>query len=161
MKLERAIFASGCFWGVQTFYNQINGVAKTTVGYCGGSAKKPTYEQVSTGRTGHAESIEVLFDPKKISYEELVKFFFETHDPTQIGGQGPDIGNQYRSVIFYINDKQKQVAIEIIDLLKDRGYNISTEVKKATKFWPAEDYHQNYYDKVGGVPYCRAYRKLF
>jgi peptide methionine sulfoxide reductase msrA/msrB len=160
-KLERAIFASGCFWGTQHYFDQIDGVLKTTVGFCGGEVRNPSYEQVSTGKTGHAESIEVIFDQKKVSYEQLAKVFFETHDPTQIGGQGPDIGPQYRSEIFYLNQEQKLVAQKLIKILEEKGMKIATQVTKATKFWPAEEYHQKYYEKIAGTPYCHIYRKLF
>lgn len=161
MKLERAIFASGCFWGAQSLFDQLVGVVKTSAGYCGGSAKNPSYEQVLTGRTGYSECVEVTFDPKKISYEELTKYFFEIHDSTQVDGQGPDIGNQYRSAIFYINKDQRKTALRVIGLLKEKDLIPVTEIKKATKFWPAEDYHQKYYEKFGGVPYCHVRKPIF
>ncbi len=158
---KKAIFASGCFWGTEYMFRGRKGVLATRVGYSGGHVKNPTYQQVSRGNTGHAESLEITYDPKKISYEELVKLFFETHDFTQIGGQGPDIGPQYRSAIFYLDDEQKKTAEEVKKLLRDMGYSVATEITKAGVFWPAEDYHQNYYGKTGGQPYCHAYRKIF
>jgi len=158
---QRAIFASGCFWGTQHYFDQVSGVEKTTVGYCGGKVENPSYEQVSSGKTGHAESIEVIFDPEKVSYEQLAKVFFETHDPTQVGGQGPDIGSQYRSGIFYLNNEQKKIALSLIKILEEKGMKIATLVEKATDFWPADYYHQKYYQKTGGNPYCHVYRKLF
>ncbi len=158
---ERAIFASGCFWGTQYMMDKMDGVIKSTVGYIGGHVKNPTYEQVCTGRTGHAEALEIIFDPKKVSYEELTKMFFETHDQSQVNRQGPDIGEQYRSGIFYVNDEQKAVAEKVIAALKSKGFNVATEVTKATEFYKAEDYHQKYYLNKGSLPYCHAYEKKF
>ncbi|MGZ5245062.1 MAG: bifunctional methionine sulfoxide reductase B/A protein [Bacteroidia bacterium] len=161
VKTERAIFASGCFWGTQYMMDKKEGVISSTVGYIGGHTENPTYKQVCTGTTGHAEALEVIFDPKKVSYEELTKLFFETHDQSQVNRQGPDIGEQYRSGIFYVNDEQKKIAEKVIKELKDKGYEVATEVTKATTFYKAEDYHQNYYVKGGGTPYCHAYEKKF
>jgi peptide methionine sulfoxide reductase msrA/msrB len=160
-KYEQAIFASGCFWGTEYQLQKKDGVIETTVGYTGGHKENPTYKEVCTGKTGHAEAVLVVFDPEKVSYEELVKLFFETHDPTQIGGQGPDIGDQYRSEIFYFDDNQKRVAEKVIKLLKDKGLNVVTKLTKATKFYKGEDYHQDYYSKTGGIPYCHGYIKRF
>lgn len=159
--LERAVFASGCFWGTEYFLKKQKGVLLTTVGYIGGHKESPTYKEVCTGQTGHAEATEVLYDPKLISYEEITKIFFETHNPTQVNRQGPDVGTQYRSEIFYMDDKQKQIAIKLMDILKDKGYNLATKLTKATKFWKAEIYHQDYYDKNGSSPYCHSYTKRF
>ena len=160
-KTEKAIFASGCFWGTEYFLGQEKGVLGTTVGYTGGEIEDPTYEQVSTGKTGHVESVEVVFDPQKVTYEQLAKIFFETHDPTQINRQGPDIGSQYKSVIFYTNEKQKNIAEKLIGILKDKGMDVATGVRKAGIFWPAEDYHQDYYQKSSYSPSCHIRRKLF
>ena len=160
-KFETAIFASGCFWGTQYYLQKAKGVVITEVGYIGGKYKNPTYEQVCTGTTAHAEAVQIIFNPKKISYKDLAKLFFETHDFTQIGGQGPDIGDQYRSEIFYMNDKQKKIAKELINELEKKSYKVATSLSKATKFWKAEDYHHNYYNNKGTLPYCHAYKKKF
>ncbi len=156
-----AIFASGCFWGTQYYLGKAGGVISSRVGYTGGEAENPSYKQVSGGKTGHVEAVEITYDPNKTDYEELSKLFFETHDPTQRGGQGPDIGPQYRSVIFYQNENEKKIAENLIDILRKKGMDIATEIKPAGKFWPAEEYHQDYYQKGGGTPYCHIYRKLF
>ena len=159
--METAYFASGCFWGTEYHFMKAKGVLETTVGYMGGHTQHPTYKEVCTGTTGHAETTEVVFDPTLTSYEELVKLYFETHDFTQVGGQGPDIGDQYRSVIFYTSDEQKQMADKYIKILGDKGYKVATILEKAPEFWSAEDYHQEYYDKKNGSPYCHIYRKIF
>ncbi|MGB9913907.1 MAG: peptide-methionine (S)-S-oxide reductase MsrA, partial [Candidatus Kapaibacteriota bacterium] len=114
-----------------------------------------------SGNTGHAETVEVIFDPQKISFRELAKYFFEIHDPTQLERQGPDIGNQYRSAIFYTNDEQKMIAQELIEILKSKGYDVKTELSPFKKFWEAENYHQDYYEKTGKAPYCHFYQKRF
>ena len=157
----RAIFASGCFWGTEYYLKKAKGVKSTTVGYIGGHIENPTYGQVCTGTTGHAEAVEVIFDPEQTGFETLARLFFETHDFTQINGQGPDIGDQYRSVIFYTDEGQKQIAEKLINLLKDKGYKVATKLEKAGKFYNAEKYHQNYYFKTGGTPYCHVKRKVF
>ena len=160
-KKERAIFASGCFWGTEYHLSKVDGVISTTVGYTGGNKENPSYKEVCTGRTGHAEATEVIYDPLKVSYEELAKLFFETHDPSQINRQGPDIGTQYRSGIFYLNDEQKEIAEKLITTLNSKGLSVATEVTKASTFWNAEDYHQDYYDNKGSTPYCHIYTKRF
>lgn len=160
-KEEKALFASGCFWGTEYWMEKQEGVISAVSGYTGGRVDNPTYGQVSTGTTGHAEVVEVTFDPSIISYDDLVKLFFETHDPTQVDGQGPDIGSQYRSGIFYTNDEQKKVAEKYSNILRDKGYNVVTEITKATKFYSAEAYHQDYYDNKGTTPYCHFYKAKF
>jgi len=160
-KTKKAIFASGCFWGTQYYLVDAQGVINTTVGYTGGNVDKPTYEQVGAHQTGHVEAVEVEYDPKKTDYERLAKLFFETHDPTQKGGQGPDIGPQYQSVIFYSDEKEKKIAESLIAILEEKGMDVATQVRAIAKFYPAENYHQKYYQKSGGSPYCHVYRKLF
>jgi peptide methionine sulfoxide reductase msrA/msrB len=158
---QKAYFAGGCFWGVEYHFKKLPGVISTKVGYMGGSVENPTYEEVSGHGTGHAEAMEVVFDPKKTSFEELAKYFFEIHDPTQINRQGPDIGEQYRSVIFYVDEEQKEISQKLINILKEKGYKVVTELEKAGTFWEAEDYHQQYYSKNGHTPYCHIYTKRF
>lgn len=160
-KTGRAIFAAGCFWGVEHYLKQEDGVISTTVGYIGGSKEDPTYKEVCYDNTGHAEAVEVVFDPAKTSFEELAKLFFEIHDPTQVNRQGPDIGEQYRSAVFYLNDEQKETTEKLISILEGKGYDVATKVQKAGKFYEGEDYHQDYYDKRGGTPYCHRYQKRF
>lgn len=159
--IEVAYFASGCFWGTEYHFMKAPGVSATTVGYMGGHTTNPTYKEVCTGTTGHAETTEVIFDSSKTSYENLVKLFFETHDFTQVGGQGPDIGDQYRSVIFYTSPEQKAVSEKYLKILTEKGYKVATKLQPADEFWKAEDYHQEYYDKKNGTPYCHIYKKIF
>jgi len=159
--IEVAYFASGCFWGTEYHFMKAPGVSATTVGYMGGHTTNPTYKEVCTGTTGHVETTEVIFDSNKTSYENLVKLFFETHDFTQVGGQGPDIGDQYRSVIFYTSPEQKAVAEKYLKILTQKGYKVATKLQPADEFWKAEDYHQEYYDKKNGTPYCHIYKKIF
>jgi peptide methionine sulfoxide reductase msrA/msrB len=161
MNTETAIFSSGCFWGTEFYFQKAEGVISTTVGYTGGSTENPTYNEVATGRTGHAEAIKVLFDPAKTSYENMVRLFYETHDPAQKNRQGPDIGTQYRSGIFYLNNEQKAIAEKLTELLKSKGHRVVTEITPAGPFYKAENYHQSYYDKNGQNPYCHVYIKKF
>ncbi len=147
---EKAILAGGCFWGVEELFRKLDGVIKTEVGYSGGGVDNPDYKLVSSGLTGHAETIEITFNPQKISYEKILKFFFTIHDPTQLNRQENDVGSQYRSEIFYLNDKQKETAEAVIKAGNASGVfkkPIVTKVTKASKFWPAENYHQNYLQK--------------
>ena len=160
--MERALFASGCYWGTEYYMQQAEGVISTTVGYTGGTVKNPSYREVCTGRTGHAETVEIVYDPTKTDFETLARLFFETHDPTQMDRQGPDIGTQYRSGIFYLSEEQKQIAEKLVDELEAKGYKVATEVTKATEFYPeSQEYHQDYYVKKGTTPYCHAYTKRF
>lgn len=160
--MERALFASGCYWGTEYYLQQQDGVVSTTVGYCGGHVENPSYREVCTGTTGHAETVEVVYDPEKTDYESLVKIFFNTHDPTQVNRQGPDIGEQYRSAIFYLNDEQKQIAEKMVKELEDKGYDVATEITEATEFYSErDDKHQDYYAKTGGTPYCHKYTERF
>ena len=158
---QRAIFAGGCFWGVEYYFKNAPGVISTTVGYTAGNTKNPTYEQVCTDKTGHAEAIEVVYDPAKTNYENLAKLFFEIHDFTQLNRQGPDIGTQYRSGIYYLNEEQQKTAEKLVTILKQKGYDVKTEIKPADTFRPAESYHQHYYEKNGKIPYCHIREKIF
>ena len=159
--LERAIFAGGCFWGVEHHFQKTPGVIETTVGYTGGHVDNPTYQQVCSGRTGHVEAMEVRFDPAIVSYEKLARLFFEIHDPTQQDRQGPDIGSQYRSAIFYVNNDQQNTIQKLITILKQKGYDVVTQLSPAQTFYPAENYHQDYYQQKGALPYCHFYTKRF
>ncbi|QOC23850.1 peptide-methionine (S)-S-oxide reductase MsrA [Wenzhouxiangella sp. AB-CW3] len=150
---DKATFGAGCFWGVEMRFRELDGVVDARVGYMGGSVENPTYEQVCTDRTGHAEVCEVRFDPSGISYEALVRAFFELHDPTQVNRQGPDVGRQYRSVIFTHDPDQERTAREVRDELDSAGRfgsPIATSIEPAATFWPAEDYHQQYLARRGG-----------
>lgn len=160
-KTETAYFGGGCFWGVEYLLKEAEGVVSTRAGYMGGHTQNPTYKEVCMGNTGHAETVEVVFDPAKTTYEKLARLFFEIHDPTQENRQGPDIGEQYRSVIFVTDDAQKATAEKLIRELSDKGFTVATQVVKAEMFWPAEEYHQNYYEKTGKHPYCHVYKKRF
>lgn len=148
--LEKATFGAGCFWGVEAEFKQVKGVKSATAGYMGGTMKNPTYEDVCSHKTGHAEVVQVEYDPSTVSYENLLNLFWEIHDPTTMNRQGPDIGSQYRSVIFYYNDKQKEQAIHYMDNLQKSGkYKnpVVTQIVPATEFYKAEEYHQNYFGK--------------
>lgn len=161
MRKEQAIFACGCFWGAQYQFERIKGVLRSTVGYIGGEKENPSYQEVKAHTTGHAEATQVEFDPEQVSYTDLCKVFFEIHDPAQTDGQGPDIGPQYRSEIFYLNETQKQEAEAVIDILRQKGHEVNTRLTPATTFWEAEDYHQHYYEKTSGEPYCHIRIKKF
>jgi len=149
-KQEKATFAAGCFWGVEAAFRQIKGVISTRVGYTGGEIKNPSYEDVCTDKTGHAEAVEVAFDPKKVHYADLLKVFWQNHNPTQLNRQGPDVGTQYRSSIFYHNERQKEAALKSLEQeQKKYKSKIVTQIAKATDFFEAEDYHQQYLEKRG------------
>lgn len=160
-KEHSAIFAGGCFWGVEHLMQQQEGVISVVSGYIGGNTENPSYEEVCRNNTGHAEAVIVVYDPTKVDYETLAKLFFEIHDPTQTNRQGPDIGEQYRSEVFYSDETQKDIAQKLIAQLKAKGYDIKTKITKATTFYPAEDYHQDYYDKKRSQPYCHSRVKRF
>ena len=149
---KKAVFAAGCFWGVESTFQQMDGVKSTTVGYIGGKVKNPSYELVCTGLTGHAEAVEVEYNPNIISFEKLLDTFFELHDPTTLNRQGPDIGTQYRSAAYFSNDEEKKLIESKISLLNESGkFNsrIVTEIEEISEFYNAEDYHQDYYKKRG------------
>lgn len=158
---EIAIFAGGCFWGVQYHLDQAKGVLSTSVGYIGGKTKSPSYEEVCASGTGHVEAVQVVFDATQTSFEKLARLFFEIHDPTQLNRQGPDVGEQYKSAIFYKNERQKEVAKKLIKKLKKKDFSVVTALIPATTFWEAESYHQNYYEKKKQEPYCHAKVRRF
>ena len=152
-----ATFAAGCFWGVEAAFREVDGVTSTRVGYSGGSLDNPTYHDVCSGRTGHAESVEVTYDPSRVSYDQLLNLFWEVHDPTTINRQGPDVGTQYRSVIFFRTPEEEEAARLSKQQLQSSGKHrreIVTEIVPASHFWMAEDYHQQYFEKRG-VAHCR------
>lgn len=153
-ELEVGIFACGCFWGTQHQFSKQKGVVNTLAGYTGGTEKTPTYEEVRNHSTHHVEAVIVEYNPKVVSYEELCKLFFEIHDPSQTEGIGPDHGPQYRSCIFYRNETQRSTAERVMNMLRDKGDIVNTSLLPETPFYIAEDYHQHYYDRTGGEPYC-------
>lgn len=158
---EEAIFAGGCFWGVEHLMQKQPGVISVESGYSGGRTQNPTYAEVCTGTTGHLEVVRVTYNPSAVSYETLARLFFEIHDPTQTNGQGPDLGQQYLSALFYKDEKQKQTAEKLIGLLEAKGYKVATQLLPVAPFWPAETYHQDYYEKKGTQPYCHFYTPRF
>ena len=152
---EQATFAAGCFWQVEIDFANTPGVLSTEVGYTGGSTDSPSYEEVCTGRTGHAEAVHLTFDPDQVSYEELLKIFFDLHDPTQLDRQGPDVGHQYRSSIFFHTAEQERAAIAAKERVgTEYRSEVVTQIVPAERFWPAEDYHQRYLEKRG-LATCR------
>lgn len=155
MDTEEAIYAGGCFWGIQHAFDQCKGVLKTEVGYTGGQLHSPTYHQVCAGNTGHFEAVRVIYSPVKIDYKTLTQYFFEIHNPTHSHGQGVDHGSQYLSAIFYLDEAQHQIAKEQLEKLKLSGIPAVTQLRPASIFWPAEEYHQHYYEKTGRAPSCR------
>lgn len=158
---EKAVFAGGCFWGVEYYMQKIEGVNTVVSGYTGGHSEDPTYEDVSYKNTGHYEAVEITYDPVRVNFETLAKTFFEIHDPTQKNGQGPDIGKQYRSAIFYQNKEQEAVSKKLIEQLRNKGYKVATKVLPPETFYKAEEYHQDYYLSKGKLPYCHGYVKRF
>ncbi len=158
---EIAYYAGGCFWGVEYFMKNHKGVISVESGYIGGTEKKPSYEFVCSEKSNYAEVVKIIFDKTITNFEELTKRFFEIHDPTQLDRQGPNIGKQYRSEIFYTKENQKVIANKLIKILKSKGYNITTKVSEAKEFYKAEEYHQNYYEINGAVTYCHKNKKLF
>ena len=148
--MEIAVLALGCFWGPEIKFAKLDGVTNTEVGYCGGNSNNTNYEQVCSGKTNHAEVVKIEFDNTKISYEKILDFFFEIHDPTTLNRQGPDIGTQYRSVIFYFSDYQRKISNEsMLEYEKNNNSNVVTQISEATKYYKAEEYHQKYIQKTG------------
>ena len=159
--LKKAYFAGGCFWGVEHYLEQIEGVKEVTSGFMGGHLKDPSYEDVVYKNTGHIETVEVLYDPSKVSYETLAKTFFEIHDPTQTDGQGPDIGSQYLSAVFVNNPQERSIVERLIEILEKNGLKIATSIRQVAPFYKAEGYHQAYYERKGTKPYCHRRVKRF
>jgi len=161
--IKNAYFAGGCFWGVEYHFEKLKGVIHADSGYMGGALNNPSYKEVCSGNSGHLEVVEVRYDSKIVSFETLARLFLEIHDPTQKNGQGPDIGSQYLSAIFYNNEEEKQVSKKLFDILETKGYKIATKLisTKNTPFFKAEDYHQDYYLKHKKAPYCHSYKKRF
>lgn len=158
-RMEKAVFAAGCFWGVESIFQQIDGVVDTTVGYVGGKTENPTYKQVCYKDTGHAEAVEIVFDPAKVSYETLLDIFWRAHDPTTLNRQGPDVGSQYRSAVFYFSAEQKAAAEKAKAAAQKKwGKPIVTEIVPAAVFYAAEDYHQDYFSKKGIKKSCHFLR---
>ena len=159
--MKTAYFSAGCFWGVEYYFKRLKGVAKTVVGFMGGDMENPSYKQVKTGTTGHLETIEVTYDPEQVSYEALVRYFFEIHNFEQADGQGIDIGTQYLSAIWFNDLAERDIAIRIFGELMQMGYHPATQIREAKPFYPAEDYHQDYLDERQETPECHVYRKIF
>lgn len=161
--IKSAYLAGGCFWGVEYYFEKLNGVQSAISGYMGGQLTNPSYQDICSGNTGHFEVVQINYDPEIVEYKELVKLFFEIHDPTQKNGQGPDIGTQYMSAIFYEDDSEKNIAIELISTLKTKGYDVVTQLITTSNnpFFEAESYHQNYYFVHNKAPYCHSYIKKF
>ena len=158
---KKAHFAGGCFWGVEYLFEKQKGVKDVVSGFMGGHVQNPSYRAVIKGDTGHVETVEVVYDPDEISYESLAKLFFEIHDSTQKNGQGPDIGSQYLSVVFYENEEEKKTTEKLIEILKTKGYKVATTLKASSPFYAAETFHQDYYERTGKTPYCHVYKKIF
>jgi len=159
--IKSAYFGAGCFWGVEYYFQQIQGVKKVVSGYMGGTQENPSYQDVIYRNSGHFEVVKVEYSADEVSYENLVKFFFEIHDFSQIDGQGPDLGYQYLSVIFTQNQDAKNIVNNVISLLENMNMKVATKIIDGHIFYPAEDYHQNYYQKSGKTPYCHSHRKIF
>jgi len=157
----KAIFAGGCFWGVELLMKKHPGVISVVSGYIGGQVMSPTYEEVSSGLTGHLEAVQITYSNKKTNFEMLLKNFFEIHDPFQEEGQGPDIGEQYTSAVFYLTERQRKTSLKLISLLEHQDKKVATKILPASTFYPAEEYHQNYYEKNGKSPYCHKRVKRF
>lgn len=160
-QLKKAYFAGGCFWGVEYYMKKLEGVITVISGYSGGATDDPSYEDVCRGDTGHLEVVEITYDVNKVSFLELLKYFMEIHDPTQKGRQGPDIGEQYSSAVFYTSEEERSEALKVLDILRTNNIVPATELFQFERFYRAEDYHQNYYARKGSTPYCHSYIKRF
>ncbi len=160
-RIETIFFAGGCFWGMESAFEQTSGVLEARSGYMGGTTDNPSYSEVCSGATGHAETVRVIYDTSIVSFNELAMIFFEIHDPTQVNRQGVDTGTQYRSAVFYTTDEQLAVLEELVQILRNRGYEVVTELVPAGDFWSAEEYHQNYYDKNGIGTSCHTRVRRF
>lgn len=159
--MSKAYFSAGCFWGVEYYFKRLKGVNKTVVGFMGGDLESPSYKQVKTGTTGYLETIEVEYDPEVVSYEALVRYFFEIHNFEQVDGQGIDIGTQYLSAIWFSNTSERDVALGVFGQLMQMDYSPVTQIRMVMPFYPAEDYHQDYLDQRQETPECHVYRKIF
>ncbi len=159
--LSYAYFAGGCFWGVEYYLEKLDGVKSVSSGFMGGHIKNPGYYEVVSGKTGHLEAVEVIYDKSEISYEKIARIFFEIHDPTQTNGQGPDIGEQYLSAVFINDENEKNTIKKLIALLDENGFDIATKIFEKQEFYKADEGHQNYYNKKGSRPYCHGYKKRF
>ena len=159
--MAKAYFSAGCFWGEEYYFKRLKGVTKTVVGFMGGELENPSYKQVKTGTTGHLETIEVEYDPEVVSYEALVRYFFEIHNFEQVDGQGIDIGTQYLSAIWFNDNTERDTAIKVFGELMQMGYSPVTQIRTVMSFYPAEDYHQDYLDERGETPECHVYRRIF
>ena len=159
--LKKTYFAAGCFWGVEYFFEKYKGVISAVSGYMGGFIENPTYEIVCSGFSGHLEVVEVTYDENLVTFEELAKLFFEIHDFSQTNGQGPDIGSQYLSAIFYSNENEKNIGEKLICDLENKGFKVATSLYSMVKFYEAESYHQDYYERHQKVPYCHSLNKIF
>lgn len=160
-KLQSIILGAGCFWGVEYWFKKLKGVLSVTSGYSGGNMANPSYEDVCSGQTGHYEVVQVLFDSDLVGVEKLLKYFFEIHNFEQANGQGPDIGEQYQSIIFYQDDKQRKIAQDLVYILQKLNFHPATKILASRPFYKAEEYHQNYYQKTSKYPYCHSYNKIF
>ena len=159
--MAKAYFSAGCFWGVEYYFKRLKGVSKTVVGFMGGDMENPSYKQVKTGTTGHLETIEVEYDPEQVSYEALVRYFFEIHNFEQVDGQGIDIGTQYLSAIWFNDTTERDAALKVFGELMQMGYHPATQIRQAMAFYTAEDYHQDYLDERGETPECHVWRRIF
>ena len=158
---EEIIVAAGCFWGVEHYLKKLDGVLLAESGYCGGNEPNPDYKKVCNGNTGYFEVVRVIFDKEKVSLEAILKYFFEIHDFTQTNGQGPDLGERYRSAVFYYDNKQKLIAENLVKLLTEKSYKVATEIREVKPYYVAEDYHLDYYMRNGSIPYCHSHTKIF